>query len=110
MVPKLILSNVAAFDLRVAMSATAGLIKYLDLMRDSSNFGHYTMDQHDLGQFMRLDASAVQALSLLPGPRDAGNKNTSLLGLLNKCKTAQGGRLIGQWLKQPLVNLHEISE
>ncbi|CAG8589386.1 13980_t:CDS:2, partial [Acaulospora colombiana] len=104
------LVGLAAFDLRVAMSATAGLIRYLDLMRDPSNFGHYSLDQHDLGQFMRLDASAVQALSLLPGPRDAGNKNTSLIGLLNKCKTAQGGRLIAQWLKQPLVNLHEISE
>lgn len=104
------LVGLAAFDLRVAMSATAGLIRYLDLMRDPSNFGHYTLDQHDLGQFMRLDASAVQALSLLPGPRDAGNKNTSLIGLLNKCKTAQGGRLIAQWLKQPLVNLHEIKK
>ena len=36
------------------------------------------------------------------------NKNTTLFGLLNKCKTAQGARLLGSWLKQPLVNLHEI--
>lgn len=97
------------FDLRVAMSATAGLIRYLDLMRDSSNFGHYTLSQYDLGQYMRLDASAIQALTLLPGPGDSATKNTSVLGLLNKCKTAQGGRLLGQWLKLPLVNLHEIN-
>lgn len=38
-----------------------------------------------------------------------GNKNTTLYGLLNKCKTAQGSRLLASWLKQPLVNLHEIS-
>lgn len=37
-------------------------------------------------------------------------RNTTLLGLLNKCKTAQGTRLLGTWLKQPLVNLHEIRE
>jgi DNA mismatch repair protein MSH2 len=36
------------------------------------------------------------------------NKNTTLLGLLNKCKTAQGTRLLASWLKQPLVNRHEI--
>jgi DNA mismatch repair protein MSH2 len=102
--------SIAAFDLRVAMASTAALVRYLDLMRDPSNFGHYTLTQHDLGQYMRLDASAVQALSLLPGLRDKGDKNTSILGLLNKCKTAQGGRLLGQWLKQPLVNLHEISK
>lgn len=34
----------------------------------------------------------------------------SLFGLLNRCKTAQGQRLLGMWLKQPLVNLHEIGE
>lgn len=32
----------------------------------------------------------------------------SLYGLLNHCKTAQGQRLLEMWLKQPLVNLHEI--
>lgn len=36
------------------------------------------------------------------------NKNMSLYGLLNRCKTAQGMRLLNRWLKQPLVNLHEI--
>ena len=40
--------------------------------------------------------------------RQGSNKNTTLFGLLNKCKTAQGSRLLGSWLKQPLVNLHEI--
>lgn len=38
------------------------------------------------------------------------NKNATLFGLLNKCKTAQGSRTLASWLKQPLVNLHEIRE
>lgn len=38
------------------------------------------------------------------------NKNMSLYGLLNKCKTSQGMRLLTQWLKQPLVNLHDIGQ
>lgn len=106
-------SITAAFDLKIAMSSLSSLIRYLSLLSDDSNFGHYTLLQHDLGQYMRLDASAVQALSLVPSAREKGgvgrgDKNTSLLGLLNKCKTAQGGRLLGQWVKQPLVNLHEI--
>lgn len=34
----------------------------------------------------------------------------SVFGLLNRCKTSQGTRMLAQWLKQPLVNLHAISE
>lgn len=92
------------------MNAMSALINYLDLTRDENNFGHFNFKQYTMGQYMRLDASAVQALSLLPNTREVGgNKNMNLLGLLDKCKTAQGSRLVGQWLKQPLVNLHEIS-
>jgi DNA mismatch repair ATPase MutS len=102
--------NAALTDLKIAMNAMSALINYLDLTRDENNFGHFNFKQYSMGQYMRLDASAVQALSLLPNARETGsNKNMNLLGLLNKCKTAQGSRLIGQWLKQPLVNLHEIS-
>lgn len=38
------------------------------------------------------------------------NKNMSVYGLLNRCKTSQGMRLLAQWLKQPLINLHDIGE
>ena len=46
----------------------------------------------------------------MPDPTGMGgsSKNMSLYGLLNRCKTAQGMRLLNRWLKQPLVNLHEI--
>ncbi|RUS18690.1 muts domain V-domain-containing protein, partial [Endogone sp. FLAS-F59071] len=98
------------FEMRNAMAASACLIKYLSLMSDESNFGHYTLRTHDLSQFMRLDASALRALNLMPGPQDGSNKTMSLFGLLNKCKTAQGARLLGQWLKQPLMNVEEIEK
>ena len=59
---------------------------------------------------MRLDASALTALNLMPSPREGSNKTMSLYGLLNKCKTAQGSRLLMQWLKQPLLSLEEIGK
>ncbi|CEL63099.1 DNA mismatch repair protein msh-2 OS=Neurospora crassa (strain ATCC 24698 / 74-OR23-1A / CBS 708,71 / DSM 1257 / FGSC 987) GN=msh-2 PE=3 SV=1 [Rhizoctonia solani AG-1 IB] len=105
------------YDLKTAMSAAAGLISYLSLTSDSSNSHQYTLRTHDLAQFMRLDASAVRALNLMPAPGLGGSApitggrqpaNTSLLGLLNRCKTGQGARMLAQWLKQPLVNLHAI--
>ena len=94
-------------DLKLAMGSASSLIKYLGILSDPSNFGQYQLYQHDLSQFMKLDASALKALNLMPGPRD-GSKNMSLYGLLNHCKTPVGSRLLAQWLKQPLMNLEEI--
>jgi DNA mismatch repair protein MSH2 len=96
-------------DLKLAMGSAAALIKYLGVLHDPSNFGQYQLYQHDLSQFMKLDASALKALNLMPGPRD-GAKTMSLYGLLNHCKTPVGSRLLAQWLKQPLMNLEEITK
>jgi len=96
-------------DLKLAMGSAAALIKYLGVMHDSSNFGQYQLYQHDLTQFMKLDASALKALNLMPGPRD-GVKSMSLYGLLNHCKTPVGSRLLAQWLKQPLMNIEAITK
>ncbi|PNS20577.1 DNA mismatch repair protein msh-2 [Sphaceloma murrayae] len=94
-------------DLKLAMSSAAALIKYLSVMSDPSNFGQYQLYQHDLSQYMKLDAAALKALNLMPGPRD-GSKTMNLYGLLNHCKTPVGSRLLAQWLKQPLMSLEEI--
>ena len=96
-------------DLKLAMGSAAALIKYLGLLSDPSNFGHYQLYQHDLSQYMKLDAAALKALNLMPGPRD-GSRTMSLYGLLNHCKTPVGGRLLAQWLKQPLMNVEEIEK
>ena len=96
-------------DLKLAMGSAAALIKYLGVLHDSTNFGQFRLYQHDLSQFMKLDAAALKALNLMPGARD-GSKTMSLYGLLNHCKTPVGSRLLAQWLKQPLMNKDEIEK
>lgn len=96
-------------ELKLAMSSSAALIKYLGAMSDPSNFGQYQLYQHDLSQYMRLDASALRALNLMPGARD-GSKSMSLYGLMNHCKTPVGSRLLAQWLKQPLMSHEDIQK
>lgn len=96
-------------DLKLAMGSAAALIKYLGAMSDQSNFGQYQLYQHDLSQYMKLDAAALKALNLMPGPRD-GSKTMSLYGLLNHCKTPLGSRLLAQWLKQPLMSKADIEK
>ncbi|KAI2622059.1 DNA mismatch repair protein msh-2 [Xylaria nigripes] len=96
-------------DLKLAMGSAAALIKYLAVLQDPSNFGQYQLYQHDLSHFMKLDAAALRALNLMPGPRD-GSKTMSIYGLLNHCKTPTGSRLLSQWLKQPLMSKKEIEK
>ncbi|KAF6757736.1 muts domain V-domain-containing protein [Ephemerocybe angulata] len=102
--------HIAQLNLPNAPSALAALISYLSLLGDSDNYDQYKIRTHDLTQYMRLDASALKALSLVDTTGQSGTqrKNDTLFGLLNKCKTAQGSRLLGIFLKQPLTNLHEI--
>ncbi|KAJ5795706.1 uncharacterized protein N7518_004246 [Penicillium psychrosexuale] len=96
-------------ELKLAMGSASALIKYLNVLTDPTNFGQYQLYQHDLSQYMKLDASALRALNLMPGPRD-GAKTMSLFGLLNHCKTPVGSRLLAQWLKQPLMDLGAIEQ
>ena len=89
------------------MQKMTGTKEKRTLMTHPDSFNRFELIQHDLGQYMRLDSSAMKALNLMPGPRD-GVKTMSLFGLLNHCKTVAGTRLLARWLKQPLMNIDEI--
>ena len=59
--------------------------------------------------FMRLDKAAFTALHIMPADMENNRAPTSLLGLLNKCRSAAGTRKLTAWLRQPLVNPEEIT-
>lgn len=90
----------------VAVSALGATIKYLALADDACNLGHYRLRQLNLKRFVHLDAAAVSALNLLPRPgmsaKSPAYRWQSILGVLDRCRTAQGHRLMAQWVKQPL--------
>lgn len=56
-----------------------------------------------LAAFMRLDSAAAAAINLFPRPDDPSRLG-SLLGLLDRCRTKMGGRLLERWLRQPLLD------
>ena len=59
-------------------------------------------------EYMRLDMTAARNLELISTMRSA-SKRGSLLGILDKTKTAMGKRLIKGILLQPLTSISEIS-
>ncbi|XP_011494385.1 PREDICTED: DNA mismatch repair protein Msh2 [Ceratosolen solmsi marchali] len=97
-------------NLKRAMAATASLISYLNLTASSGEGGLFTLEEIPRNQYLRLDAAAIKALNLEPSGRLGASANSSLLGLLDKCKTALGKRLLAQWIRQPLRDLALINE
>lgn len=96
-------------SMNVALGACGAALKFLGIMSHSSNLGQYSVEKHDLNQYMKLDSAALRALNVMPSVRD-GSKSMSLFGLLNKCRTISGSRLLAQWLKQPLMDLESIKQ
>jgi DNA mismatch repair protein MSH2 len=86
------------------------LLTYLKLWDNEAAFGKFSLVQHRFSEFMRLDASAMKALHLMPPSSQSGSRSsiTSLYALLNQCCTSQGSRLLQLWLRQPLLSRPEI--
>ena len=86
-----------------AVQAAGGLLTYLYETQKTdlshiANFTYYTS-----GQFMELDLTARQTLELTSTIRSKDKKG-SLLWVLDKTKTAMGGRLLRGWMERPLLS------
>ncbi|CAF0703085.1 unnamed protein product [Brachionus calyciflorus] len=87
------------------------LIKYLELLQDPNNEKNFKIISYNLNNYLKLDSGAFRSLNLLPNRAEQNsNKTHSVYGVLNRCCTMQGQRLLTQWIKQPLVDIHKIEE
>ena len=59
-------------------------------------------------EFLQLDDAALSNLEILQTRQD-GKKKGSLLGVLDKTKTAPGARKLRQWLTRPLTDIAAIN-
>ena len=67
-----------------------------------------TFDFYVAGKFMGLDLTARRNLELTETMRSKEKKG-SLLGVLDRTKTAMGGRLLRSWMERPLLSPNAIS-
>jgi DNA mismatch repair protein MutS len=82
--------------------AAGGVLYYL---QDTKRAGltHITgISQVIRGETMALDAATITNLELLAN-RQTGNRAESLLGLLDRCVTPMGRRLLKDWVVAPLL-------
>ena len=89
--------------LEVSIRATGALIIYL-LETQKRNLNHINkIITENHSDYMHLDYNACRNLELIENIKDKKKKG-SLLGHLNKTKTAMGSRLLEKWILQPLQN------
>ena len=92
-----------------------GLLLREEGLSDVDEPGQYDVQIGSLTSHMQLDRIAAESIHLLPPPRNAANAKcettadtSSIYGILNKCKTKMGSRLLETWLRQPLITKEEI--
>lgn len=86
-----------------ALQAAGGLLSYL-YETQKTDLSHITaLTYYTAGQFMELDLTARQTLELTATLRSKEKKG-SLLWVLDRTKTAMGGRLIRGWMERPLLS------
>lgn len=101
-------TNVAETERPLGYSCIECLSSCLRLLDNDDNFGKYDLRLGSLDKFMRLDSAAAEAINLLP-KSDHPSQFGSVFGVLNRCKTKMGSRLLERWLRQPLVDDVEIN-
>ncbi|XKL61911.1 hypothetical protein PGB90_001744 [Kerria lacca] len=95
----------------IAIGAMSAIIKYLELTSNQENFGQFKLENIENQCLMHIDCAALKALSIIPPPHvTAANKHHSVFGLLDKCRTSHGRRLLMQWVRQPLRDMNAINE
>lgn len=95
--------------MKVGISAAGAILAYLKqtkkpLLSHINKISPFFKDQ-----VMFLDANTIRNLELLT-PLRSGEKDSTLLSLLNRTKTAMGARLLRSWIIQPLSNLDKIKQ
>jgi len=98
--------NLDGFGLKgmnAAVNSAGALLKHLKEIL-CLNIDHIEqISTYSTSQYMSLDRAAQRNLELTE-PLNEGSKKSTLLGVLDETLTPMGGRLLRQWIKQPLLS------
>ena len=101
------LTDTGLKDCPAAVMACGGLIQYLTEL-ERAELGHINhLEYYVSGQFMELDLTARRNLELTETLRNQERRG-SLLWVIDKTKTAMGGRMLRSFLEKPLLSPERI--
>ena len=102
------LSQLGITGMPAAITAAGALLQTL-LTLQKNDLSHIRqLDYYTTGKFMELDMDARRNLELTETMRSKEKKGT-LLWVLDKTRTAMGGRMLRSWLEKPLLDPVEIT-
>ena len=93
----------------LAIAAAGALLAYAHETQQNNMVHVHGLNYYNTGDYMVLDKTTRQNLDLLPSPATQG-RNGSLLEVIDTTVTAMGGRLLREWLSQPLCRLEPLQE
>ena len=93
----------------LAVAAAGAIVEYLARTQKAAKLQLGNLSVYTTGSFMALDSQTRRNLELFSAGRN-DSKELSLLAALDRTKTPMGGRLLRQWLGQPLLNIAELEQ
>ena len=93
----------------LAVAAAGAIVEYLARTQKAAKLKLANLSIYATGSFMTLDSQTRRNLELFAAGRNE-SKELSLLAALDRTKTPMGGRLLRQWLGQPLLDLTELEQ
>ncbi len=94
-------------DKRSLVCALGGLLSYVKMTQKGDISYFRELNVYFDGQFMEMDINTRRNLELVETMRTKDKKG-SLLWVLDRTKTAEGARLLRQWLEHPLLRPKDI--
>lgn len=90
-------------NLPLAARAAGALVAYLNTTQANAAEQLTRLTSYDSRDFMLIDAHTLRSLEIFESASGA-----SLLSVIDRTRTAMGGRLLRRWLRHPLLDTAEI--
>ena len=95
-------------DLTLGVCAAGALIEYLQETQKTALNHINRLQKYTASKYVLLDQSTRRSLELVNSMRDGGTEGT-LLTVMDRTRTAMGGRLLREWITAPLQDVEEIT-